>query len=217
MKSRHIFGFVIFVWSGLMKPANSNNLEDMRLKRQVNSIPLVFPYGATYKLLVGMISPVPNNDGISLIFAINFQYQYLQYQNISQLSQYYFIKQVSREQRDLDVEERKDERLVFYKAVADLLQMKGMNGEDCVLRAICEAAQFPVEEEGLVGEVLHILLTPDYGRTAFEENDPGWNDLMSPYIDAAVVGRQMFDCASVYYNCPEGQGVLELISELRNE
>lgn len=34
-----------------------------------------------------------------------------------------------------------------------------MNGVDCVLRAICEAAQYPVEEEGFVGEILHILLT----------------------------------------------------------
>lgn len=39
------------------------------------------------------------------------------------------------------------------------LQRKGMNGQDCVLRAICEAAQYPVQEEALVGEILHILLT----------------------------------------------------------
>ncbi|CAG4940032.1 unnamed protein product [Parnassius apollo] len=164
-----------------------------------------------------MASPVPSDDYVSLAFAINFQYQYVQFQNITQLSQYYVINQVAREQRDVNIDERKDERLVFYKAAADMLEMKGMNGVDCVKRAICEAAQYPMNEEGLVGEVIHILLTPDYGRSPFEENDPEWYDMMSPYIDAATAGRQMFNCASIYNNCPEGQGVLELISKLRDE
>ncbi|KAI8434499.1 hypothetical protein MSG28_012510 [Choristoneura fumiferana] len=76
-------------------------------------------------------------------------YQYVQFQNISQLSQYYFIKQVSREQRDAELAARRDERLV-----------NGMNGRECMLRAICEAAQFPVEEEGFVGELMHTRLWP---------------------------------------------------------
>ncbi|KOB77106.1 putative rhipicephalus family xiv [Operophtera brumata] len=58
---------------------------------------------------------------------------------------------------------------------------------------------------------------PDYGRTPFDEQDPEWEETMSPYKDAAVAGRQMFSCASIYSGCPEGQGVLELISTLRDE
>ncbi|XP_026741420.1 uncharacterized protein LOC113503580 [Trichoplusia ni] len=187
------------------------------VKRQINSIPLVYPYGATYKLLIGFSTPIKAEDYISLAFAANFQYQYAQFQNISQLSQYYFIKTVSREQRDAELEARKDERLTFYTAVADMLNSKGFNGEECVNRAICEAAQYPVEEEGLVGEILHILLTPDYGKTPFDDRDRELEDLMASYYDAATAGRQMFDCASIYPSCPEGQGLMEMFSILRDE
>ncbi|KAI8434503.1 hypothetical protein MSG28_012510 [Choristoneura fumiferana] len=90
-----------------------------------------------------------NREKLNLNFLCNFQYQYVQFQNISQLSQYYFIKQVSREQRDAELAARRDERLV-----------NGMNGRECMLRAICEAAQFPVEEEGFVGELMHTRLWP---------------------------------------------------------
>ncbi|KAG6451069.1 hypothetical protein O3G_MSEX006920 [Manduca sexta] len=164
-----------------------------------------------------MSIPIQNNDNVALSFAANFQYQYVEFQNISELSQYYFIKQVSREQREADILSRRDERLIFYKSIAEMLTSKGMNGVDCVLRAICEAAQYPVEEEGFVGEILHILLTPDYGKSPFDDVDPEWEELMSPYKDAATAGRQMFDCVSIYSACPEGQGVLEFITTLRDE
>ncbi|XP_072938393.1 uncharacterized protein [Epargyreus clarus] len=189
--------------------------EDLRVKRQINALPLVYPYGATYKLLLGFALPVPKDK--NLVFAINFQYQYIQFQNISQLSKYYFIKEVAREQRDADLVARKNERLAFYRSMADILNSKGMNGFECVLRAICEAAQYPVLEEGLVGELIHILLTPDYGRTPFDEEDLDEKENMAVYQDAAVAGRQMFNCAAIYSGCPEEQGLMELISYLSDE
>ncbi|XP_049871732.1 uncharacterized protein LOC126370740 [Pectinophora gossypiella] len=189
--------------------------EDLRHKRQVNSIPLVYPYGATYKLLIGLTVPVPNKDKISLAFAANFQYQYVQFQNITELSQYYFIKQVAREERDAVMKKKRNERLTFYRAFANLLDSQGVDGRECVLRTICEAAQYPVEEEGLVGEMMHILLTPDYGHSEFEDADPEWEAAISQYKDAAIAGRQMFSCASIYSAC-FGQGVLDLITTLRD-
>ncbi|XP_063829824.1 uncharacterized protein LOC135079167 [Ostrinia nubilalis] len=192
------------------------NEEEFRTKRQLNSLPLIYPYGATYKFIIGISCPIANRDNIQVAFAANFQYQYLHFTNISQLSQYYPIKTVSREQRDADWQHRRDERIVFYRSLTEMLNSKGMNGYDCVLRAICEAAQYPVDEEGLVGEILHIILTPDYGHTPFDDVDPHWEEAISEYKDAAIAGRQMFDCASIYEGCPEGQGVMELISVLRD-
>nr|XP_049702425.1 uncharacterized protein LOC126055812 [Helicoverpa armigera] len=189
----------------------------MVMKRQINSLPLVYPQGGTYKLIIGLSAPIKAEDYISLAFAANFQYQYVQFTNITQLSQYYFIKTVSREQREAEIAARRDERLTFYTAVADMLKAKGMNGDECVFRAICEAAQYPVEEEGLVGELLHILLTPDYGKTPFDEKDDDLLYLMGSYYDAATAGRQMFNCASIYSGCPEGQGLMEMFSILRDE
>ncbi|XP_035447422.2 uncharacterized protein LOC118274139 [Spodoptera frugiperda] len=187
------------------------------VKRQINSIPLVYPQGGTYKFIIGLSAPIKSEDYVSLAFAANFQYQYVQFQNISELSRYYFIKTVSREQREAEIAARKDERLTFYTAVADMLRSKGFNGEECVYRAICEAAQYPVEEEGLVGEIIHILLTPDYGKTAFDDKDEDLEYMMAPYNDAATAGRQMFNCASIYSGCPEGQGLMEMFSVLRDE
>uniref|UniRef100_A0A2A4IWL5 Uncharacterized protein n=1 Tax=Heliothis virescens TaxID=7102 RepID=A0A2A4IWL5_HELVI len=187
------------------------------VKRQINSLPLVYPQGGTYKLIIGLSAPIKAEDYISLAFAANFQYQYVEFTNITQLSQYYFIKTVSREQREAEIAARRDERLTFYTAVADMLKSKGMNGDECVFRAICEAAQYPVEEEGLVGEILHILLTPDYGKTPFDDKDEDLQYLMGSYYDAATAGRQMFNCASIYSGCPEGQGLMEMFSILRDE
>ncbi|XP_050668083.1 uncharacterized protein LOC126967592 [Leptidea sinapis] len=192
--------------------------EEERFKRQINSLPLIYPFGATYKLIIGFSAPIQTKEKyMSVAFVVNFQYIYSQFSNITQLSRYYFIKEVSREQRDAELAARKDERLVFYKAVADMLEMKGMNGEDCVLRAICESAQYPVEDQGLVGEVLHILMTPDYGRSPFEDEDQDWAMDMSTYTDAATAGREMFNCASIYSKCPQEQGLLDLISFLKDE
>ncbi|GBP60351.1 hypothetical protein EVAR_91386_1 [Eumeta japonica] len=189
---------------------------EQKTKRQINSIPLVYPYGGTYKLLIGFAEPVPNDEHINLLFVANFQYQYLQFQNISELSQYYFIDTVSREQREADLNNRKDERLIFYKALEQMLDARGYAGRACLLRAICEAAQNPLEEQGLIGEILHILLTPDYGRDPFQEADIEWRDVMSEYISAQTAGQQMFQCSYIHEACPEGQGVLELISQLQN-
>lgn len=41
-----------------------------------------------------MSAPIQNQDQVALLFAANFQWQYVQFTNITQLSQYYFIKQV---------------------------------------------------------------------------------------------------------------------------
>ncbi|CAK1542052.1 unnamed protein product [Leptosia nina] len=189
--------------------------KELRVKRQANSLPLIYPYGGTYKLVMGFSCPVPNKDMVPMSFVVSFQYQFVQFQNISELSKYYIIKEVSREERDANLVGRRDERQAFYTSVVDLMESKGYNGEDCVLRSLCEAAQHPLDEDGLVGELLHILLTPDYGRTEFVE-DPEWKETMATYLDATTAGRQMFNCGFIYNKCPEGEGILELISTLED-
>ncbi|CAH2208539.1 jg25467, partial [Pararge aegeria aegeria] len=58
---------------------------------------------------------------------------------------------------------------------------------------------------------------PDYGHSPFEEQDPDWEEAMSMYRDAATAGRQMFDCGYIYSGCPQGQGILDIITALRDE
>jgi hypothetical protein len=35
----------------------------------------------------------------------------------------------------------------------------GIEGRSCVLRTICEVAETPLHHNGLVGELLHVMLT----------------------------------------------------------
>ena len=47
-----------------------------------------------------------------------------------------------------------------YKALEGLADNQGMGGKDCVLRTICESAAAPISHKsGILGELLHILLT----------------------------------------------------------
>jgi DM4/DM12 family len=51
-------------------------------------------------------------------------------------------------------------RWLFYKSLETWATHKGYVGKPCVLRAICESAQVPFTyENGLLGELLHILMT----------------------------------------------------------
>lgn len=57
-------------------------------------------------------------------------------------------------------EENEDSvRWSIYRAMDIFLrrQMK-IDGKQCILRAICEATQLPIAHDGLLGELLHILL-----------------------------------------------------------
>lgn len=47
-----------------------------------------------------------------------------------------------------------------YKALEGVSNNNGMGGKDCVLRTICESASAPISaKSGILGELLHILLT----------------------------------------------------------
>lgn len=40
-----------------------------------------------------------------------------------------------------------------------VIYRKGIDGRECMKKSICEAAMAPLKDEGLVGELLHLLLT----------------------------------------------------------
>ncbi|CAN7990147.1 unnamed protein product, partial [Ixodes hexagonus] len=50
------------------------------------------------------------------------------------------------------------ERKMLFLALEHGLGKLGLNGRACVLRAVCEAAEHPFGEFGLVGEVVNVLL-----------------------------------------------------------
>lgn len=50
-------------------------------------------------------------------------------------------------------------RNYVYKAYEMLMEYRGLNGKQCLFRAICEAAQEPIHHGGVFEELLQLFLT----------------------------------------------------------
>lgn len=70
----------------------------------------------------------------------------------------------------------------------------GYNGHDCLLRAICEAAEIPLGlHNGVLGDIIHVLFTPS---SSAKEN------ILYDFYDAEIHGT-MNMCKYYSSNCPE--------------
>ncbi|XP_033607304.1 uncharacterized protein LOC111864376 isoform X2 [Cryptotermes secundus] len=158
---------------------------------------LVYPKGATYKFNIGMGFPVDLPQKI-LSFSMNFQFQYTQPTNFTPLKEFPEVRRSFRETVD---------RSSSYLALQNVMDRHGLDGRNCLLRSICEVAEAPVYYNGLIGELLHVILSPGYGFNTEEHVD--WD-----YHEARRHGEGGGDCRQAYPTCPFGDGLLDLISLL---
>uniref|UniRef100_A0A0A1WW03 Protein LDB19 n=1 Tax=Zeugodacus cucurbitae TaxID=28588 RepID=A0A0A1WW03_ZEUCU len=87
-------------------------------------------------------------------------------------------------------------RWLIYKAMEILMNRAGLAGRECMLRSICEHAAVPLHyDSGILGEILHIILTPSRSRDEFVH--PQDKD----YGRAERIGRKGGDCAVTYAEC----------------
>ncbi|KAF0308136.1 hypothetical protein FJT64_020613 [Amphibalanus amphitrite] len=86
------------------------------------------------------------------------------------------------------------DRLGIYETAQRTLDRFGVNGKACLLRAICEAAEYPVENEGLLGEILNIVLTASRAETESSKE--------LEYTQAEYQGRALGNCYAAYPDCP---------------
>ncbi|XP_042215082.1 uncharacterized protein LOC121861428 [Homarus americanus] len=86
-----------------------------------------------------------------------------------------------------------DDRLGIYSVLVDTISRFGVDGKSCLLRAVCEVAESPLRDDGLLGEILNIILTASYGSTSNELYD---------YVNAEYYGRAYGNCWSAYPQCP---------------
>ncbi|XP_055697839.1 uncharacterized protein LOC129798622 [Phlebotomus papatasi] len=94
-------------------------------------------------------------------------------------------------------------RKKIYRMLESKLQCHGHRGRACLLRAICEEAENPINEHnGVLGDVIHIILTPS---TSIRE------DLHPEYYKAEDLGRSG-DCSKYKKYCPEC--ILDYISKI---
>ncbi|XP_025830525.1 uncharacterized protein LOC108735653 isoform X2 [Agrilus planipennis] len=92
---------------------------------------------------------------------------------------------------------RATSRWDLYKSIIYFVERSGLgDGKACLLRAICELAEIPLEQtSGLFAEILHALLTPSSTPEEIQE----YGDL--EYHAAEKLGRSTGNCDSLYSEC----------------
>ncbi|XP_017857681.1 PREDICTED: uncharacterized protein LOC108610229 [Drosophila arizonae] len=89
-------------------------------------------------------------------------------------------------------------RWVIYRGIETVLQNIKLPGRSCLLRVICEHAALPLtHESGLLGELLHIVLTPSSSLDHYALHSD------REYLVAERFGKRGGSCESAYgHKCP---------------
>ncbi|XP_003690468.2 uncharacterized protein LOC100864219 [Apis florea] len=174
---------------------------EVRGKRQaLYPPPLVYPLGGVLKLVVGFAMPVQVSGQI-LSYGQNIQFQYMLPNNATFFTNYFEDSSRRRRRRRVSW----SERVPVYDVLQRELDMRNVDGRACLKKNICEAASTSLKDEGLVGELLHLLLTPGEGDAFTMDYE---------YLEAATLGRGGKNCSMIYPTCPPGQGILDRISTI---
>nr|XP_045595016.1 uncharacterized protein LOC123756053 [Procambarus clarkii] len=84
-------------------------------------------------------------------------------------------------------------RMAGFTFLQQMMDSVGLEGRACVLRAVCEVAEDPVTDLGLMGEIVNMFFSAGYGSRARELED---------YIAAEESGRREGGCEAQYPACP---------------
>ncbi|PSN41153.1 hypothetical protein C0J52_05212 [Blattella germanica] len=102
---------------------------------------------------------------------------------------------------------QKRSRWDIYTSMEAFFGSIGVDGRACILRTICEAAEATLKHNGIVGELLHVLLTP----SSTSEPLSAYGD--SEYHAAERLGSKVSDsCHLLYSECTFG--ILDFVSEI---
>ncbi|XP_050674448.1 uncharacterized protein LOC126971957 [Leptidea sinapis] len=86
------------------------------------------------------------------------------------------------------------ERALMYGIVEDLMANFGMDGKECLLRAICEVHAHPLQNFGFIGEVMKLFFSPSKSPYA---------KLLEEYVKAQQAGESGGECWPYYRLCPK--------------
>ncbi|XP_018561796.1 uncharacterized protein LOC108903929 [Anoplophora glabripennis] len=95
-------------------------------------------------------------------------------------------------------------RKIFYDIFEEKFKSYGYPGKDCLLRAICESAEFSVQHTGVLGDLVHILLMPSTSKAEYL--------LGEEYKESEEYGRRNGHCKEYQYKC--SFSLLEKISRI---
>ncbi|XP_047516045.1 uncharacterized protein LOC125056798 isoform X1 [Pieris napi] len=86
------------------------------------------------------------------------------------------------------------ERALMYGIAEDLLANFGLDGKECLLRAICEVHAHPLQNFGFLGEVMKLFFSPTKSPYA---------SLLDEYVTAQKAGESGGECWPYYRLCPK--------------
>ncbi|KAI5643905.1 DM4/DM12 family domain-containing protein [Phthorimaea operculella] len=148
---------------------------------------LVFLDTSLYGTFLAIAVPLDIPDK-NVFVSYNFEANYATVTNITEIDQVVFPNLPvlsSRHSRSLT-------RELAYTVLESRFKEHGMNGKECMLRNICEAAEAPVHDNGLLGHILHILFTPSASK------EEGLDDA---YYQAEADGTRG-NCEKYLADCP---------------
>ncbi|XP_055914542.1 uncharacterized protein LOC129947839 [Eupeodes corollae] len=192
--------------SNQVQERTKNSTHDWAKSRQKRF--LIFQTQATHKFLISLALNIDLHDKTawrSLSGAWNFQWQHMLPLKVIHWwnSTYFPVKSrsMSSETTSLPLslpgpEEPKDLTATFlYAMIENYMNNKGMNGRECLQRAICENAQVHFVG-GVLDHVYKRLLTPERSMEGY-------------YKDSFVMGLKGADCLKTFYGCPKGKSVFD--------
>ncbi|XP_038221843.1 uncharacterized protein LOC119839565 [Zerene cesonia] len=147
---------------------------------------LIFPPTSLYGTFVAIAVPLDIPDK-NVFVSYNFESNYSVLSNITEIDEVLFpnLPVISRHSRSIT-------RELAYTVLETKFKENGLNGRDCLLRNICEAADTPLHHNGLLGHIMHIIFTPSSSK------EEGIDDV---YYEAELDG-QKGDCDKYYEACP---------------
>ncbi|XP_018306185.1 uncharacterized protein [Mycetomoellerius zeteki] len=182
-----VFNFVLTSHLVLTKVANSDIAKI--LHRPIRS--LTFPKNSNMGIFVALAVPLEHPlSSISLSYF--FEANYVLPPNITSLEPWTGLK---RRKRNI-------ERATIYRVLESKFESSGYSGRECLLRAICETSEFPLQHNGLIGDIMHVIFTPSTSR---------YEGLPRDVIEAELVGRNG-NCSKYQPQCP--LGLFDLIGVL---
>ncbi|CAH1104761.1 unnamed protein product [Psylliodes chrysocephalus] len=99
--------------------------------------------------------------------------------------------------------EESSERAFFYEILKRKIEDFGYSGKKCLLRTVCEAAQMSSLNTGVLGDIVHVLLSPSSSKM---------ENTLKEYEDAESLGKNN-ECKYYEKLCP--YSILNAISKIK--
>lgn len=113
---------------------------------------------------MGILAPVETGDRVNwraLNLAYNFQAQYVPIPSVIFIWDR-FTRDLREQRKSFEtngLHERDLTRDLIYGAIELYLDKSGKPGRECLLKAICDAAEHPIHCDGVFEEIVHLILT----------------------------------------------------------